>query len=82
MDLPLIKFPSETVLGALVNYVTNPKQRDLKPMKANLGIMPTLTTKFKNKPEKNLALYSRAKKRKKKLLKNIKLNYNTYKEIY
>ncbi len=51
-------------------------------MKANIGIIPTLTTKFKNKTEKNLALYSRAIKKKKKLLKNIKLNYNTYKEIY
>lgn len=79
MELPLIKFPSETVLWALVNYVTNPKKRDFKSMKENLCIMPTLTTKFKNKTEKNLALYSRAIK---KLLKNIKLNYNTYKEIY
>lgn len=25
MELPLIKLPSETVLGSLINYVTNPK---------------------------------------------------------
>nr|WP_235511237.1 hypothetical protein [Spiroplasma kunkelii] len=61
------------MLGALVNYVTNPKQLDLKPMKANLGIMPTLTTKFKNKPEKNLALYSRAIKKIKETIKKYKI---------
>ncbi|MFU0252269.1 hypothetical protein [Spiroplasma sp. Moj] len=42
-------------------------------MKANLGIMPTLTTKFKNKPEKNLALYSRAIKKIKETIKKYQI---------
>ncbi|WFG97359.1 hypothetical protein M1771_01265 [Spiroplasma citri] len=73
MDLQLIKFPSETMLGTLVNYVTNPKQRDLKPMKANIGIVPTLTTKLKSKTEKNLAIYSRTIKKLKETIKKYQI---------
>ncbi len=60
MELPLIKLLSETVLGSLINYVTNPKQKDLKPMKANIGILSTLSGEFPSKSAKNLAIYLRA----------------------
>ncbi|WP_283272982.1 hypothetical protein [Spiroplasma sp. SV19] len=73
MDLPLIKLPSETVLGSLINYVTNPQQKDLKPMKANIGIIPTLAPKFPNKSAKNLAIYQRAMQALKETIKNYQI---------
>ena len=73
MELPLIKLPSETVLGSLINYVTNPKQKDLKPMKANIGILPTLDTKFSSKSAKNLAIYQRAMEKLKETIKKYQI---------
>ncbi len=38
----LLKFPHTTMLGALCHYITNASQTDFQPMKANLGILPSL----------------------------------------
>lgn len=46
------KFPQETVMGALVNYITNASEEDFQPMKANFGILPELETKVKKKQRK------------------------------
>ncbi|AHF57347.1 methylenetetrahydrofolate--tRNA-(uracil(54)-C(5))-methyltransferase (FADH(2)-oxidizing) TrmFO [Spiroplasma eriocheiris] len=56
---PLL-FPPTTVLGSLMNYVTNPRQKNLKPMKANIGIIPVLGQSYDSKKAKNLAIYDRA----------------------
>ena len=48
----LLKFPQETVMGALVNYITNASEEDFQPMKANFGILPELETKVKKKQRK------------------------------
>ena len=47
-----LKFPQETVMGALVNYITNASEEDFQPMKANFGILPELETKVKKKQRK------------------------------
>ncbi|AXK51328.1 methylenetetrahydrofolate--tRNA-(uracil(54)-C(5))-methyltransferase (FADH(2)-oxidizing) TrmFO [Spiroplasma alleghenense] len=52
--------PKETVLGSLIDYITNSQHKKLKPMKANLGILPALDKVFENRSEKNLAFFHRA----------------------
>lgn len=47
-----LKFPQETVMGALVNYIINASEEDFQPMKANFGILPELETKVKKKQRK------------------------------
>ncbi len=69
MYLPLIKLPSKTVLWSLFNYVTNQKQRNLKWMKKNIGLMPILPIKFTTKTEKNLAIYHRVIEKLKETIK-------------
>ncbi|PPE05380.1 methylenetetrahydrofolate--tRNA-(uracil(54)-C(5))-methyltransferase (FADH(2)-oxidizing) TrmFO [Williamsoniiplasma lucivorax] len=67
MHQKLPKMSSSTVMGALHNYVTNEKIKQLKPMKANLGIM---------KKDFNEALgesyYSKSQDEMKKYLNSIK----------
>jgi methylenetetrahydrofolate--tRNA-(uracil-5-)-methyltransferase len=47
-------------MGSLVNYVTNKKHKDLKPMKANIGLLPTISGTFASRDEKNDAVYERS----------------------
>ena len=56
---PLI-LPPETMLGALTAYITNPEQENLQPMGANMGILPMLPIRYKNKQEKYQAYAERA----------------------
>lgn len=66
--------PAQTVLGSLINYVTNEKIAKLKPMKANLGILNYPLPTFSSKEEKNQYLYENSLKH----LKNY-LNQNNEK---
>lgn len=38
----LLTFPVETMLGALLHYITHCEKKHFQPMKANFGILPTL----------------------------------------
>jgi methylenetetrahydrofolate--tRNA-(uracil-5-)-methyltransferase len=42
-DQAPIELPVETMLGALVHYITYVRLEDFQPMKANFGILPPLT---------------------------------------
>jgi len=53
--------PAETMLGALCYYVTHTDPKHFQPMKANLGILPALNTKIKDKAERKRAYAARAK---------------------
>ncbi len=53
--------PQETMLGALCHYVTNCPPKEFQPMKANLGILPPLTVKIKNKAQRRQAYAERAR---------------------
>ena len=53
--------PAETMLGALCYYVTHTDPKHFQPMKANLGILPALNTKIKDKAERKRAYTARAK---------------------
>ncbi|MCY4147373.1 MAG: methylenetetrahydrofolate--tRNA-(uracil(54)-C(5))-methyltransferase (FADH(2)-oxidizing) TrmFO [Chloroflexi bacterium] len=53
--------PRATMLGALCHYVTHADARRFQPMKANLGILPPLATRIKNKAQRRIAYAERAK---------------------
>lgn len=48
----VLDFPTETVMGALSNYIVNASQTDFQPMKANFGILPDLAVRVKKKERK------------------------------
>ena len=49
----LLKFPTETMMGALANYISMPNE-NFVPMNANYGIVPELNFKHKKKDRKML----------------------------
>jgi len=53
--------PADTMLGALCYYVTSTEAKHFQPMKANLGILPPLPTKIRNKRARKAAHAERAK---------------------
>lgn len=53
--------PADTMLGALCHYVTHTDAKRFQPMKANLGILPPLEPRIKNKSERKRAYAERAK---------------------
>lgn len=52
--------PVDTMLGALCHYVTHSPPGSFQPMKANLGILPALPVKIKNKRQRRQAYAERA----------------------
>jgi methylenetetrahydrofolate--tRNA-(uracil-5-)-methyltransferase len=49
---PFFEFPAETMLGSLLNYITNADKKRFQPMKANFGIMPPLENPSRSKQER------------------------------
>lgn len=58
-DLPLV-LPETTMLGALIHYITDSSVTDFQPMGANMGVLPSLPKKIRNKEERYQALADRA----------------------
>jgi methylenetetrahydrofolate--tRNA-(uracil-5-)-methyltransferase len=57
-----VEMPSTTMIGALCHYATHADMRDFQPMKANFGILPSLSTKRKwGRIDRALAHSERAK---------------------
>ena len=56
---PLI-FPKETMIGALINYITDENKKEFQPIGANFGILPPLKEKIKDKKLKRLKYSERA----------------------
>ena len=48
----LLELPKQTMLGALVHYITHASMRDFQPMKANFGILPPVNAKGKRERAK------------------------------
>ncbi len=55
-----IALPKETILGALLNYITSADPTNFQPMKANFGILPPLTNKVKDKKLRKKLLSERS----------------------
>ena len=58
-EAPLI-LPRETMLGSLIAYITDETVADFQPMGANMGVLPPLPKKIRNKEERYRALADRA----------------------
>lgn len=56
---PPLDLPEETVTGSLVRYITA-ENADFQPMGANMGILPALPVKIRDKQERYRALAERA----------------------
>ncbi|MDK2802598.1 MAG: methylenetetrahydrofolate--tRNA-(uracil(54)-C(5))-methyltransferase (FADH(2)-oxidizing) TrmFO [Oscillospiraceae bacterium] len=58
-EVPLI-LPRETMMGSLFNYVTNGDSKNFQPMGSNMGILPPLEEKIRDKKIKYQKLASRS----------------------
>lgn len=51
---PLLELPSETMLGALTHYITNPENDHFQPINSNWGIIPSVELPKKERKNKKL----------------------------
>ncbi len=58
--LPPLVLPRETMLGALVHYITHASEHDFQPMKANFGLLPPLPKRIRDKRARGRAYATRA----------------------
>ncbi|HIP93025.1 MAG TPA: FADH(2)-oxidizing methylenetetrahydrofolate--tRNA-(uracil(54)-C(5))-methyltransferase TrmFO [Desulfurobacteriaceae bacterium] len=56
---PII-FPKETMIGALIHYITDKERKNFQPMGANFGILPPLDKKVKDKRKRKILYTERA----------------------
>jgi methylenetetrahydrofolate--tRNA-(uracil-5-)-methyltransferase len=59
---PLLSLPRETMMGALLYYITHAEPADFQPMKANMGLLPDLEEPVRNKRARYAAYAARAEK--------------------
>jgi methylenetetrahydrofolate--tRNA-(uracil-5-)-methyltransferase len=57
---PALTFPTETMLGALCDYVSRADPENYQPMKANFGLLPPLAKPIRPKRERYHAYSTRA----------------------
>ncbi len=55
-----LRFPSETMLGALLDYISSANPRGFQPMKANYGLFPDLENAFASRADRNQRLFKRS----------------------
>ena len=58
----LLIFPGETMLGALLHYVTHADPQDFQPMKPNFGLLPPLEGRVRGKRQRRQAYAERARR--------------------
>ena len=51
---PLLTLPKETVLGALMNYITDPEHKKFQPVNSNWGILAPMEMDKRTKKDKKL----------------------------
>lgn len=65
-----IIFPTETMIGAMANYIVDNTSKNFQPMNANFGIIKPLPDRIKDKKEK----YERYANRSLEILENFKID--------
>lgn len=53
-DEPLLELPTDTMLGALTHYITNPDHDNFQPINSNWGIVPPVELPKKERKNKKL----------------------------
>lgn len=61
--------PPTTMLGAIVRYITTPREGEFQPMKANFGLLPGLPSPPRGKQERGRAYAERALRELEKFLR-------------
>lgn len=61
-DKPPFIFPKETMLGSLINYISDETVEKFQPMGSNMGILPPLCEQVRDKKMRYAALADRALK--------------------
>lgn len=72
---PLV-FPRETMIGALLYYITHAEPKEFQPMKANFGILPPLNPPVRNKKQRYRAYAERSLKALEPMLQEIREEMN------
>ena len=57
---PALILPSISMIGALINYITDENVTNFQPMGANFGILPPLDDHIRDKRERYAALADRS----------------------
>ena len=65
-----IVFPTETMIGAMANYIVDNTSKNFQPMNANFGIIKPLPEKIRDKKEK----YEKYAKRSLEILENFRID--------
>ncbi|KAA9025887.1 FADH(2)-oxidizing methylenetetrahydrofolate--tRNA-(uracil(54)-C(5))-methyltransferase TrmFO [Niallia endozanthoxylica] len=52
-DQEPVRFPVETAIGSMANYITTTNAKNFQPMNANFGLFPELPVKIRGKQERN-----------------------------
>ncbi len=55
-----LEFPPETMIGALLRYITHTEAKHFQPMKANMGLLPSLPKRIRRKRDRYQAFAARA----------------------
>lgn len=55
-----VRFPAETMLGALSRHVSNRETKDFQPMGANMGALPPLSERIRDRQQRYQALAERS----------------------
>ena len=61
-DGPLLRLPRAAMSGALFHYITHAAADDFQPMKSNMGLLPPLPVRQRNKQLRYAAYADRAKR--------------------
>lgn len=64
-----VKIPETTITGALTRYISDPSVKNFQPLGANMGLLPPLGEKIKNKQERYERLSERALRDMERILK-------------
>ncbi|MEZ4832688.1 MAG: methylenetetrahydrofolate--tRNA-(uracil(54)-C(5))-methyltransferase (FADH(2)-oxidizing) TrmFO [Caldilineaceae bacterium] len=51
-DRPLLELPRESMMGALLHYITHAEADNFQPMKANMGLLPDLEKRVRGKQQR------------------------------
>lgn len=71
LNKPQIEFPIDTMCGAMCNYISDEYIKDFQPMGCNMGILPELPTRIKDKKLKYAEYSKRALNSLEETLKSI-----------
>ncbi len=58
---PLMQMPRASMSGALIHYITHAAPDNFQPMKANMGLLPALPKRIRNKQQRYMAYADKAK---------------------